>query len=183
MHIVTLLSEEQYLLTMRQCIDQLKARADLPCYKYATGDQPRLIAYFINRAIQFGEAAFRIKDLTDPLDVSMRVLCDDLIRLSWVTQSENNAAKYAKLPISALAKVARINIDKGHAHVVHKDTGKDASVAFLPKLSSLEVKGKTIEEMANECGMDKLYNTLFRLSSLPMHANTFSLNDTDVETG
>jgi len=51
-------SEEQYLLAMRQRVDQLKARADLPHYKYATEDQPRLIAYFIKRAVQFGEAAY-----------------------------------------------------------------------------------------------------------------------------
>ena len=56
-----MLSEEQYLLAMRQRVDQLKARADLPHYKYATEDQPRLIAYFIKRAVQFGEAAYRIE--------------------------------------------------------------------------------------------------------------------------
>jgi len=161
MNSVTLLSEEQYLLAMRQRIDQLKARADLPRYKYATEDQPRLIAYFIKRAVQFGEAAYRIRDLTDPLDVSLRVLCDDLIRLSWITQSESNAAKYAKQPMSALAKLARINIEKGLGRVVHKASGKDASAAFLPKFASLEVKGKTIEEMANECGLDKLTTSFF----------------------
>ncbi|SRR6266487_2338891 len=179
MNRVTMLSEEQYLLAMRQRVDQLKARADLPHYKYATEDQPRLIAYFIKRAVQFGEAAYRIKDLTDPLDVSMRVLCDDLIRLSWVTQSESNATKYAKLPIAALAKFARINIEKGHARIVHGPTGKDASSAVVPKIASLEVKGKTIEEMANECGLGKLYSIVFRMGSIPVHANTFTLYDDD----
>jgi hypothetical protein len=175
-----MLSEEQYLLAMRQSVDQLKARADLPHYKYATEDQPRLIAYFIKRAVQFGEAAYRIKDLTDPLDVLTRVLCD-LIRLSWVTQSESNATEYAKLPIAALAKLARINIEKGHARIVHGPTGKDASSAFVPKFASLEVKGKTIEEMANDCGLGKLYNIVFRMGSIPVHANTFTLNDDDNE--
>jgi len=46
---------------MRERIDQLKARADLPRYKYATDDQPKLIAYFLKRAVQFGEAAFRTR--------------------------------------------------------------------------------------------------------------------------
>ena len=178
---VTLLSEEQYLLTLRERIDQLKARADLPRYKYATDDEPKLIAYFLKRAVQFGEAAFRTRDLADPLDVSMRVLCDDLIRLSWLAQSESSAAEYAKLPISALCKSARINIEKGHARIVHSPTGKDASVEFLPKLSSLEVKGKTIEEMANECGLEKLYNIIFWIGSLPVHANTYFLNDPEGE--
>ena len=174
-----LLSEEQYLLTMRERIDRLKARAELPGYKYATEDQPKLIAYFLNRAVQFGEAAFRTRDLPDPLDVSMRVLCEDLIRLSWITQSESNAAEYAKLTTSALVKLARINIEKGHARIVHTPTGKNASAASLPKFASFEVKGKTIEEMANECGLEKVYNIVFRIGSLPMHANTFSLNDPD----
>src|SRR5947199_143686 len=131
---VTLLSEEQYLLTRRERIDQLKARADLPRYKYATDDEPKLIAYFLKRAVQFGEAAFRTRDLADPLDVSMRVLCDDLIRLSWLAQSESSAAEYAKLPISALCRSARINIEQGHARVVHSPTGNAASVRHVAAL-------------------------------------------------
>ena len=83
-----------------------------------------------------------------------------------LTQSESNANEYAKLPIAALAKLGRINIEKGHARIVHGPTGKNVSAAFLPKLSLLEVRGKSIEDMAEECGLEKLYNIVFRIPAI-----------------
>src|SRR5204862_8276998 len=92
-----------------------------------------------------------------------------------------SAATDEEQPVCALDKSAPIHIQTGHARIVHSPTGKDASVEFLPKLSSLEVQGKPIEEMANECGLEKLYNIIFWIDSLPVHANTYFLNDPEGE--
>src|SRR5437870_11327087 len=35
--------------------------------------------------------------------------------------------------------------------------------------------------MANECGLEKLYNIIFWIGSLPVHANTYFLNDPEGE--
>jgi len=173
---VTLLSEEEYLATMRQRIDELKARWNQPRYKSADGEQAKVIAHFVDRGIQLGEAAFRTRDLPVPLDSLMRVLCDDLIRLLWVSQSEANAAEYVKSTVSEWAKMARANIEKGYARIVHRPTGANASAEILPKLAQYVFKARPIEQIANECGLARVYNIPFRAGSLAVHGNTFPLN-------
>ncbi|SRR5713226_6614430 len=172
---VPLLTEEEYLLALRKRIDELKARTDLPCYRYADKQQAKVIAYFLDRGIQIGEASFRIRDLPVPLDVLMRVLCEDLIRLVWVSQSEANAAEYAKSPVSELARAARLNLEKGHARIVDRKTGQDATAKVLPHLGEYVSKGKSIEQTATECGLEKLYSIVFRFGSPAVHGNAFEL--------
>jgi hypothetical protein len=172
---VTLLTEEEYLHAMRKRIDGLKARLDQARYKYADREQAKVVAHFIDRGTQLGEAAFRVRDLPIPLDSIMRILCDDLIRMSWVSQSEANASEYVKTTTSELAKMARANIEKGFARIVHSPTGKNASAEFLPTLAAYVVKGKPIGQIAAECGLEKVYNIPFRAGSLSIHGNTFPL--------
>lgn len=98
---------------MRERIDELKARKDQPRYKYADKEQAKVIAHFIDRGIQWGEAAFRIRDLQIPLDSIMRILSDDLIRLFWVSESEENTAEYVRTIGSEWVKMMRANLEKG----------------------------------------------------------------------
>jgi len=176
MKTVTLLTEEEYLLTMRERIDELKARKDQPRYKYADKEQAKVVAHFIDRAIQFGEAAFRTGDLPFPLDSIVRILCDDLIRLFWISESEGNAAEYVKTIVSEWVKMMRANVEKGYARLIHTPTGTNASAEFLPKMASFVIKGKPIEQIAMRCGLGQVYDMPFRFGSLAIHGNTFPLH-------
>jgi len=169
----TRLSEEEYLLRLRQEIDALKARAAAPRYAYAEKEQAKAVAHFLGRAVQFGEATYRIRNLPLVLDVLLRVFCDDLIRLFWVAQSENNAAEYAKVTVSEFAKMARVNLEKGHMRVVNKKTREDATVKLLPELARLSSPAKKVEQLAKQCALEKVYDIPFRFFSLAVHGNTF----------
>jgi hypothetical protein len=176
---IALLTEEEYLLEMRKRIDELKARSDQPRYKYADKEQAKVIAHFIDRGVQLGEAAFRTRDLPVPLDSMMRILCDDLIRLYWVSESEGNAAEYVKAIGSEWVKMMRVNLEKGYARLVHTPTGKNATAELLPellpKVAAYVVKGKPIEQIAMHCGLGQVYDMPFRFGSLSIHGNTFPL--------
>jgi len=169
----TRLSEDEYLLRLRQEIDALKTRAGASQYVGTEKEQAKVVAHFLERAIQFGEATYRIRNLPIVLSVLLRVFCDDLIRLFWVARSENNAAEYVKIPVSELAKVARVNLEKGHARLINKKTGEDDTAKRLPELARLSSKAKSVEQLAKECALEKVYDIPFRFSSLAVHGNTF----------
>ncbi|MFZ0774077.1 MAG: hypothetical protein WCA49_22630 [Candidatus Sulfotelmatobacter sp.] len=171
-----LFTEEEYLLTMRERIDELKARGDQPRYKYAEKEQAKVIAHFIDRGIQLGEAAFRIRNLPIPLDGIMRILSDDLIRLFWISESEGNAAEYVKTIPSEYIKMMRANLEAGYGRLVHKPTGQNATAEFLPKLAARLVKRKPIEQIAMQCGLGQVYEMPFRFGSLSIHGNTYPLH-------
>jgi|ERR1022692_2621913 hypothetical protein len=179
---VVLFTEEEYLLTMRERIDELKARRDQPRYRYAEQEQAQVVAHFIDRGIQWGEAAFRIRDLPIPVDGIMRILSDDLIRLFWVSESEGNAPEYVKTIRSEWVKMMRANLMKGYGRLVHKPTGRDATAEFLPKLAPFVVKGKPIEQIAMQCGLGQVYEMPFRFGSLAIHGNTFPLHGAPAES-
>jgi len=172
---VPLFTEEEYLLAMRERIDELRGRKDQPRYKYADKEQAKVIAHFIDRGIQWGEAAFRIRDLQIPLDSIMRILSDDLIRLFWVSESEANTAEYVKTIGSEWVKMMRANLEKGYARIVHTPTGQNATAELLPKLAPYVFKGRPIEQIAMQCGLGQIYEMPFRFGSLSIHGNTFPL--------
>jgi hypothetical protein len=171
----TRLTEDEYLFHLRREIDALKGRAEYPRYAHPEKQRAEIIAHFLRRAIQLGEAAYRVRNLSVALEIFVRVLCDDLIRLFWVSQSESNAAEYAKVPLSEMVKLARVNLEKGHARVINKKTGEDTTKKVLAKASSFISKAKPIEQLAKQCGLEKVYDMPFRISSLVLHANTFGL--------
>jgi hypothetical protein len=164
---------QEYWVMLRQAIDKLGIRARLPKYINPATEQAGAIAHFLNRALQLSEAALRIGDLATPLHVLTRILCDDLIRVFWISKSENNAAEYCKSCLSELTKMTRINLEKGRAKLVDRRTGQDMTAAVLPKLGAHITKGKNIEQIANNCGLSKLYDIPFRFESLEVHGNSY----------
>ena len=173
---LVLFTEEEYLVTMRQRIDELKALRDQPRYRYAEKEQAKVVAHFIDRGIQLGEAAFRIRDLSIPLDGIMRILSDDLIRLFWISKSEGNAAEYVKTVPSEYVKMMRASLEAGCGRIVHKPTGRNVTAEFLPKLAARLVKRKPIEQIPIKCGLGQVYEMPFRFGSLAIHGNTYPLH-------
>jgi hypothetical protein len=166
-------TRDQYLLELRQTVDRLKARLNLPGLAYSNEEQDKLLLHFIDRGVQIGEACFRIADLRTPILVLSRVLCEDFLRMFWTLQSVENAAEYAKCLVSAVAKIGRVNLIQRRAIIRRKTTGEDVTAELTPEFSKLIVKQKTVEKMAVESGLGKVYDIVYRFDSLEVHGNIF----------
>jgi len=171
----TKLKEAQYLLKLREVVDALKARLRYPRYAYANEQQARIVAYFLRRAVQFGEAASRVSDLPEALDVFLRIFCDDSIRLFWVAKSRDNAEEYAKIPLSEMVKMARLNMQKGHLRVVNTVTGEDATAEVLAEAPRFIAQSRKLDLIAQECGLGMVYDIPFKGTSPALHGNTFDM--------
>jgi len=169
----TMLTEDEYLARLRKAIDALKARLQDQRYAQAQKEQAKLVAYFMDRAVQLGEATCRVKTIPMALDILLRVICDDFVRLYWVVQSEKNAAAYAKRTVSEMAKLMRLSLEGGHARVRNTKTGQDATAALLKVVPSFTSPSRSTEQMAKDCGLEKIYLIPFRGSSFTVHGNTF----------
>src|SRR4051794_11141692 len=101
-------SVNEYLFKLRQTVDQLNARVRVTTLHYSNREQDKTVLHFMNRAIQIGEACFRVADLRTPVIVLTRVLCEDLFLLFWISQSEENATEYVKAATSEFTRMARV---------------------------------------------------------------------------
>ncbi len=172
---VGLRSTNEYLVSLRTKIDSLKGRVRLSAYSWSDSQQDKILIYFMNRAIQIGEACFRVSDLGTPLFVLTRVLCEDLFLMFWVSQSEQNAAEYAKAPLSQLTKMAVVSLKKKVAKIRRIGTGEDVTESVLPQFDELIENSKRIEKIAAESGLGKVYDLIYRFYSLEVHGNTFEM--------
>ena len=173
------LTADEYLLRVREKVDALKARNRNPGKFNSQGTHAEICIYFANRAIQIGEGCFRIYDLQVPLLILARVLCEDLIRLFWASQSTENAAEFEKLSASEMTRALRANLLSGRARIRHGSSGEDVTKSSLPELEGLIAKKKTIENMAKESGLSKLYDVVYRVGSLVAHGNMIGLESED----
>jgi hypothetical protein len=171
---------DEYLLVIRMHTDALKARSELPEYRYSQRLQDKLKLYFILRAADMGEASFRVGNILLPQFIFARILCEDFILFFWVCQSEANAAEYAKTVRSEWIRTARILFDAGRAGVRHTQTGQDHTKQVLDALRQEIVPRMNVEQIAKDVGLSKVYDVVFRCGSLPVHAKTF---DTMLDQG
>lgn len=177
MSAIPILTRDQYHLKVRQNVDYLKARLRLPSFFASESDQNKALCYFMERAVQIGEASFRISDLQLPLFVLARVLCEDFFTMYWISLSETNAKEYLRSVKSEMAKLIRANIGNKRARIRHIPTGKDVTSEFLPELEQHVAKKKTVEAIAMKSGLGKVYDILYRSGSLELHGNTFGLSE------
>ena len=97
--------------------------------------------------------------------------------MDWVTLSDKNSTEYAEVALSERAKMIRRNLKNKRARVREISSGKDVTAEFLPELESHITKKKTIEQIAKESGLSKVYDIVYRYDSLEVHGNTFGLSD------
>jgi hypothetical protein len=173
----TILTRDEYHLSIRQNVDALKARLNLPAFFAAEQTRNKVLYYFMERAVQTGEACFRILDLQLPLSTLARLQCEDFLVMYWVSLSENNATEYSKTVVSEMAKVIRKNLKNKRAGIKNRSTGEDATAEFLPELTSHIGPKKTLEEISRESGLGKVFDIVYRYNSLEAHANTFGLSE------
>ena len=75
----TILTRDEYHLSIRRNVDALKARLNIPSFFTSDRTRNKVLYYFMERAVQTGEACFRISDLQLPLSVLARLLCEDFL--------------------------------------------------------------------------------------------------------
>lgn len=168
-------TSDEYLFSIRKYVDALKAHSVLPEYQYAQSEQDKVKQYFMLRAADIGEAAFRVGKLDLPQMIFARVLCEDFIQFFWATQSANNAAQFSEAVPSELIRVARSNIAEGRAQIRHKETGQDHSKEVFDELAKEIVPRLNLKGLAEDCGLAKIYDIVYRFRSLPVHAKTFDI--------
>jgi hypothetical protein len=171
------LTTAEYLLKIKINVDALKTRLNLPSFFAANSARSKVRNYFLDRAFQNGEACFRIADLQTPLTNLMRSLCEDFFTLYWVSLSDENADAYCKSAISEMAKTVRVNITNKRARIRDTVSGTDVTSECLPALDDCIAKKKTIEQIATESGLNKVYDVIYRHGSLDVHGNTFGLSE------
>jgi hypothetical protein len=175
------LTRAEYYLRIKQNVDALKARLKLPAYFVSDRVQDRVRCYFMERAVQTGEACFRISDLQMPLLALARVLCEDLFTLYWVSLSEKNADEYCKAAVSEMAKMIQQNIKNKRVRVTNTSTGNDVTAESLKRIATHIKAKKTIKQIATDSGLSKVYDIVYRYDSLEVHGNTFGLSEMNCE--
>jgi hypothetical protein len=173
----TILTRDEYHLRVRQNVDALKARLNQSSFPVSDKQQNKVLRYFMERAAQIGEACFRTSDLQLPLFVLARVLCEDFFTMYWASLSEENATEYSKVAVSEMAKMIRNNLKNKRARVKEISSGKDVTAKVLPELDRHVTKKKTVEQLAKDSGLSKVYDIVYRYDSLEVHGNTFGLAD------
>jgi hypothetical protein len=173
------LTRDEYHLKIRRNVDALKARLNLAPYFVPDKEQDKVRRYFMERAVQVGEACFRISDLQMPLFALARVLCEDFFTLYWVSLSDKNASDYCKRTVSEMAKMLEKHIANKRIRVREISTGKDVTVDALKKITPHVTKKKRIEQIATESGLGKVYDIVYRYDCLEVHGNTFGLSEAE----
>ena len=126
----------------------------------------------LQRAGELVRGAAALGEQRNPraLGVLSRAVLENLILLLWVQVHEKNAAKLNQEALSELARIARVNFEKGKARVMNRETGKDATSEFLQsdRFKGLK-KPPSIETRAKEAGVEDLYTVFYRFMSLELH--------------
>jgi hypothetical protein len=110
--------------------------------------------------------------LGSPLVVIVRCLFESFIGTYWGSQSDKNGHALLASAERELMRVMKLNLSKGHARIVEKDTGQNRTGSFLrdPRLAEAE-RLTRFDRMAEEAGIRKIYDQLYGLLSLLSHSS------------
>jgi Family of unknown function (DUF5677) len=175
MSAIRILTRDEYHLSVLEKVKALTARLGSPSLFVSEKERDKVLCYFMRRAMQIGEACFRIADLEMPFSCLARVLCEDFFRMYWATLSEQNASEYSKAAKSEMAKMLKFNLKNKHARV--SERGKDVTQRFLPQIEARITKTRTVREMAEDAKLGSVYDIVFRFDSLEVHGNTYGWSE------
>ena len=107
------------------------------------------------------------------LSIVSRATLENLITLLWVVISETNARELEAATLGELARVARVNLEKGNARVVNKKTGENATKEVLSgeKFKNI-TRRRSVEEQAKAANVHHLYDIFYRFLSLDTHGRS-----------
>lgn len=72
---------------------------------------------------------------------------------------------------------------RGTAKVHEPATGNDKTTDAIPRMREMETGLPTIEQIADQCGLEVVYDSLYRTASLEVHGYTFDLPITQDQQG
>jgi hypothetical protein len=159
---------------VKKNVDFLNARLKAPRYFDSDSESDRVVSYFVKRAANIGEACFLFGDLEIPLCCLMRVLCEDFIKLYWITTSRENLVLYQEVVRSESAKMLRNNIKNQRVKFRESSTGRDVTEESIPRLENEITRGLNMGEISNECGLGRVYDMYYRYFSLEVHGNSYA---------
>ena len=98
----------------------------------------------------------------------------------WIAHVQGAADEYQTGVVSEKAKMMRASLQNRRAVIQNRSTGEPVSDdfmqdVFLPKLATLKIPRKNIEQIAKAMDLGKLYDVLYRSMSLDLHGNSFGL--------
>jgi hypothetical protein len=128
--------------------EELKSRIALQAYTNASGEQGKILGYFLRRTLQMSEASYLVcrARLGTPLFALMRILCEDLFLLFWVSLSEKDAAEYLSTIESEAVRFVRIMLENRRGKVRHKTTHEDKTGEVLQKLKGMNTDSVKIPQ-------------------------------------
>jgi hypothetical protein len=165
-----ILTRDEYFLRLRKHLDALNARLARPLSAQETRD--RVLRYFMERAVQIGEASFRIYDLAMPINILCRVLCEDFIFMYAASKSEEAAVAHTRAAVSEHVKWLKRLATNERTKLRRRSTGEDVTKEFLPKIESRIVGRQKVEKIATEVGLSKLYDIVYCPESLEVHGKS-----------
>lgn len=178
-------STEKQLDALQTQIGQLEARLRLATDANASGQQHKIFRHFLTRTLELSKASKLVAraKLGTPLVVLKRVLCEDLFLACWVSQSEANAAEYSSAADSEALKFLRMMLERNRGTIRHRVSGEDKTNEIRSQLNTSKCNRVHIEQLAMELGLGKLYDLLYRSSSMEVHGKAFGLPSWSEEEG
>jgi len=149
-------------------------------YAIQKDKQSIVLLHFVERAEQIAKASLLLDTLPTPLQILCRVLCEDFFLVCWICRSIKAAEEYERGVEAEVAKMMRACISNGwgilqNKHSKEPVTKEFMETEFLPKLKTLKTPRTNIGQIAQELGLLKVYDILYRGMSLELHGNTFGL--------
>jgi Family of unknown function (DUF5677) len=160
--------------------DLTRATLDIVPLERAIGNE----RFFLYRLMWVNEAACGCVLLANapngplgvPLAIVTRGLIEALISTYWASVNEDNLKYMMEFEDDEKLRIIKLNLERGHAEVVHGETGKIEADMFLNALNQLEKKvRKQVEQMANEAGLARIYNQLYRFLSMEAHGSSVKM--------
>lgn len=105
-----------------------------------------------------------------PLTTVSRSLLESLIAIYWASLEDKNANVLLDAMNRELLRIMRLNLERGHAEIRHKETGALYTQEILddPKLAQAK-RPPQFRTMAEQAGLGKLYDTTYGFESLLAH--------------
>ena len=141
-------------------------------------DREKAVIYCLARGCELGrgcEYAAR-STLIAPLYALTRALYESLLWICWITTSEANAQRYIQSPRVEMKRIIRKALNTGHGRLVDNATGDDAAPALLASDWAKDIGSRiSIEEVAKDCGLEKVHIRLYGLLSIQTHGASLDL--------
>ena len=150
------------------------AKSRLPDYskRHFNTQRENALIYCLRRAVELSEGCVICAkvNLLAPLYVLTRGLLESLIWVCWITTSNENAQTFIETTKSELKRIARKNLETGHARVVDKITNEDKTRELLHSDWVKDIRPRLkIEDAAKKVGLEKLYSQMYGPLSIFAH--------------